>query len=454
MKTVGEPAVTVPKTRKEYSDADWKSIEKNFRAKKILVCGNGPDEYNKISACQSAKEIWEVLQTTHERTTQVKQSKINMLTTEYELFRMKNDESIQDMHTRFASIINELHSLGEIIPRNKLVRKILSVLPSSWESKEDLGRVKNDLEKSLKWTWSSDTITSMFTSNGGNMKNLVPTENQVFVEKVTTAKEPAFSIKKRVLPTWTKKMKESNQKWYMDSGCSKHMTGSIDDLLSLKALQGGSVSFGNSKKGYILGVGRIGKTLTHSIENVYYVNGLKYILLSVSQIFDKGNKVEFLSKPCTVTNLVTGEVVLLAKKFKNIYVTDFESLHNGDLTCLSAIDDDAELWHRRLGHESFSLLNKLVKKDLVRGLLESRFKGHKVCDACVRGKQVKSSFKPKKRIQVKMSHNVVSIRSDHGIEFDNAKSDECCAENDISHNYLAPRTPPTKWYCGEEKYDS
>ncbi|XP_070013897.1 uncharacterized protein [Nicotiana sylvestris] len=120
----------------------------------------------------------------------------------------------------------------------------------------------------------------------------------------------------------------------MDSGCSKHITGSTDDFLSLKTLQGGSVSFGYGKKGYVLGVGRVRKTLTHSIKNVYYVNGLKYSLLSVSQICDKGNKVEFLSKTCTVTNLATGEVVLLAKRFKNIYVADFESLNNGDLTCL------------------------------------------------------------------------------------------------------------------------
>ncbi|XP_070034404.1 uncharacterized protein [Nicotiana tomentosiformis] len=105
MKTTSEPKVTIFKTRKE------------------------------ISACQSAKEIWEALQTAHEWTTQVKQSKIGMLTIEYELFRMKGDESIQDMHTRFTSIINELHSLGQIIPRNKLVRKILSVLLGSWESK-------------------------------------------------------------------------------------------------------------------------------------------------------------------------------------------------------------------------------------------------------------------------------------------------------------------------------
>ncbi|XP_070057745.1 uncharacterized protein [Nicotiana tomentosiformis] len=127
----------------------------------------------------------------------------------------------------------------------------------------------------------------------------------------------------------------------MDSGCSKHMTESTDDFLSLKALQCGSVSFGNGKKGNILGVGRVGKTLTLSIENVYYVNVLKYNLLSVFQIFDKGNKVEFLSKSCTITNFVTREVVLVAKKFKIIYVTDFESLNNGDLTCLGDVVDDA-----------------------------------------------------------------------------------------------------------------
>ncbi|XP_070055498.1 uncharacterized protein [Nicotiana tomentosiformis] len=57
MKTIGETTVTFPNTRKEYNDADHKAIEKNFRAKKILVCSIRPYEYNRISAYQSAKEI-------------------------------------------------------------------------------------------------------------------------------------------------------------------------------------------------------------------------------------------------------------------------------------------------------------------------------------------------------------------------------------------------------------
>ncbi|XP_075083622.1 uncharacterized protein LOC142167357 [Nicotiana tabacum] len=431
-KTIGDPAVTVPKTRKEFNDTDRKAIEKNFRAKQILVFGIGPDEYNRISTCQSAKEIFEALQIAYEGTTQVKLSNIDILTTEYELFRMKDDESIQDMHTRFTSIRNEIHSLGEIIPRNKLVRKILSVLPSSWESKVNDITGAKDLQKL--------TIDKLF----GNLKT----------------KYIADNIVKEALAAWGDSSSESDKdddKGYSSMMAVESEATEYDSNFALMAQSDddeddadkGAVK-GSSQQWYMDRVGRIGKSLSHSIENVYYVNELKYSLLSVSKICDNGNKVEFVSKICTVINLVTGEMVLVVKQYKNIYVTDFESLQNGDLSTLSAVDDDAELWHRRLGHTSFMLLNKLFKKDLVRGLPNSSFKNHKVHDACVKGKQFGSSSKDEtfevlvafvKRIQVKMSHNVVSIRTDHGTEFDNATFDEFCVENGISHNLLAPRTP-------------
>ena len=74
------------------------------------------------------------------------------------------------------------------------------------------------------------------------------------------------------------------------------MTGDIKNFLSLKTLQGGGVSFGDGKKGYILGVRKVGRSLEDSIDNVYHVDGLKYSLLSVSQICDKENKVKFTSE--------------------------------------------------------------------------------------------------------------------------------------------------------------
>ena len=53
----GEKTITVPKPRQKYDDADRKKIEKGFKAKTLLVCGIGPDEYNRVSACESAKKI-------------------------------------------------------------------------------------------------------------------------------------------------------------------------------------------------------------------------------------------------------------------------------------------------------------------------------------------------------------------------------------------------------------
>ena len=59
---------------------------------------------------------------------------------------MAEGETIQDMHTRFTSIINEMYSLGEIVPNGKAVRKLLSVLPETWESKVEAITEARDLD--------------------------------------------------------------------------------------------------------------------------------------------------------------------------------------------------------------------------------------------------------------------------------------------------------------------
>jgi len=73
-----------------------------------------------------------------------------------------------------------------------------------------------------------------------------------------------------------------DQLWFIDSGCSRHMTGEKANFLSLATTQGGSVAFGNGKSGTIMGIGKIGESLFNSIEDVYLVDGLKHNLFSVS----------------------------------------------------------------------------------------------------------------------------------------------------------------------------
>ena len=101
------------KNENEYSDLDKKKISLDARAMNILYCALDRGEFNRISSCSNARDIWHTLEITHEGTSQVKESKINMLVHNYELFKMTQEKSITVMYTRFTTIINALNVLGK-----------------------------------------------------------------------------------------------------------------------------------------------------------------------------------------------------------------------------------------------------------------------------------------------------------------------------------------------------
>ena len=102
------------------------------------------NEYNRISQCKTAKEIWRILEITHEGTTQVKDSKVTILENDYEMFKMKPNESIVEMFTKFTDVVNGLEGLGKRVSEQYKVSKILRCLHSKWNSKtEDIEEAKN-----------------------------------------------------------------------------------------------------------------------------------------------------------------------------------------------------------------------------------------------------------------------------------------------------------------------
>jgi len=129
------------------------------------------------------------------------------------------------------------------------------------------------------------------------------------------------------------------------------MTDEKTNLFSLVASDGGSVAFRNDKFGMIASIGKIDESLSHSIDGIYLVDGLKHNLLNVSQLCDKNDLVLFSSKQCLVVNINTGDVVLRGKQYKNVYKVSILSLFQNHLTCLSILD--VMLWHPRLGYASF-----------------------------------------------------------------------------------------------------
>ncbi|GJY49394.1 putative ribonuclease H-like domain-containing protein [Tanacetum coccineum] len=81
-----------------------------------------------------------------------------------------------------------------------------------------------------------------------------------------------------------------------------------------------------------------------------------------------------------------------------MYSVDLKNIvPKGGLTCLfaKATSDESKLWHRRLGHLNFKIMNKLVKENLVRGLPSKLFENNQTCVACQKGKQHRASCKSK-----------------------------------------------------------
>nr|XP_010322041.1 uncharacterized protein LOC104647894 [Solanum lycopersicum] len=343
-----------------------------------------PDEFNRVSACKSAKEFWDCLKTAHEGTEQSRNQRLACLPQEakdlkvltmdalignlkthemnrnYDLskkedkkdkslmLKYKSDEDSNDddmtyLISRFQKIVrkNKVYKRGTNGNRNVtqenrrdlvlgkrdrkavedlVVKKALAAWGDSSSDSEDSDEPKDvsmvavheeeTVFNEIKYVFVSDNMLCLHCGKNGHLKgDCASWRNSYerlsnYAERQNLPKErpgPPKHVstyrfsKKKFVPNPMSFVSErsSSQCWYMDSGCSKHMTGDVKNFLSLKTLQGGGVSFGDGKKGYILGVGKVGRSLEDSIDNVYHVDGLKYSLLSVSQIYDKGNEVKF-----------------------------------------------------------------------------------------------------------------------------------------------------------------
>ncbi|XP_045821909.1 uncharacterized protein LOC123914780 [Trifolium pratense] len=82
--------------------------------------------------CKNAKEMWTTLQTHHEGTSHIKETRIDIGVRKFELFEMSNSETIDQMYGRFTVIINELNSLGKKYTTHERIRKLLRCLPEEW----------------------------------------------------------------------------------------------------------------------------------------------------------------------------------------------------------------------------------------------------------------------------------------------------------------------------------
>ena len=133
--------------------------------------------------------------------------------------------------------------------------------------------------------------------------------------------------------------KAKKNMWYLDGGCSRHMTGDRAIFSSISSKDGGYVTFGDNAKGKIVGEGKVGKSPNPTIDDVLLVNSLKHNLLSISQFCDKDCKIIFEPSRCVVYD--DNECALFfGSRHNNIYVVDLCDSKVFNEKCLVSVNDD------------------------------------------------------------------------------------------------------------------
>lgn len=110
--------------------------------------------------------------------------------------------------------------------------------------------------------------------------------------------------------------------WYIDSGCSRHMTEFKHLLHNYIERPGGTVSFGNKSTSFVRGY----EMLTNgniTIQKVLYVDGLGHNLFSISKLCDSIFHVRFSITSCSIDDK-DGVEIFHAKRFDNLYVVKLD----------------------------------------------------------------------------------------------------------------------------------
>ena len=118
-------AVDIGWTRPKAVNSTWDKValvasNANSKALNVIFCDVSPDEFHKISHITIAKEAWEILETTYEGTKKLKDTKLQMLTTQFEELKMSEDESFDSFYSKLNEVVVSKFNLGEKMEDSKI----------------------------------------------------------------------------------------------------------------------------------------------------------------------------------------------------------------------------------------------------------------------------------------------------------------------------------------------
>ena len=116
--------------RKAHTAEQKKHYKKHHTIRGILVAALPHKEYLKMSDKSTVKAMFTSLCLLYKGNKKVREAKATILVHQYELFRMKEDESIETMYSRFQTLVSGLQILKKSYVASDHVNKVLRSLPA------------------------------------------------------------------------------------------------------------------------------------------------------------------------------------------------------------------------------------------------------------------------------------------------------------------------------------
>ncbi|XP_024172382.1 uncharacterized protein LOC112178472 [Rosa chinensis] len=176
-----------------------------------------------------------------------------------------NERTVKLQHDQEKCTVESLQS--ELREQKELINRLTELF-----SKKQTIRGKN------VWTRKSRNNSSLTHTDTANAACLIicvnPCKKSIYIEATCLVALTALADKQRDI-------------WYVDSGCSRHMTGDKAWFSSFEdECTTGSVTFGNGRKAIILARGTVNTPGILNLKNILYVEGLIANLISVSHLSD------------------------------------------------------------------------------------------------------------------------------------------------------------------------
>ncbi|KAK2426825.1 hypothetical protein QL285_025456 [Trifolium repens] len=421
------PNAPTAEQRKTVSDAKLKDL----KAKNYLFQSIDRSIIETILDKSSSKAIWDSMARKYQGSTKVKRAQLQALRGEFEMLRMKEEDSVNDYFAKVLATVNKMKIQGERIEERIVVEKILRSMGSRFnyvvcaiEESNNIETLSIDElqgsllvhelkikpvkeeEQALKASYG-DKVAGRGRGRGGKMNQgrgkRINKDNIEcykchklghFQNECHSLEDSAnyadYDYSEEVL-LMAYKEQSQGKIWYLDSGCSNHMCGVKEWFHDLDTSFRETVRLGDDSQMKVVGKGNVKlqmNGMTQVVTGVYYIPELKNNLLSIGQLQQKQVTVVFKNNGCRVYHQDKGLLMSSQMATNKLYPIIAEA----KLACLqSTCEDLTNLWHCRYGHLNIKGLVQLQQKEMVKGLPKLD-ESKQVCADCLMGKQHRDSI--------------------------------------------------------------